>query len=121
MKKLLGLLFVSLFAFTVVAHAQGSTPAKQAAKEARWEGTVIRIGTAPSSLDVREVNGKIDKTIFYDSSTAWTSQYHASDAANKIDPSEVKEGDRVICVGTYNEKGEFHAKTISKRLSHSAH
>jgi hypothetical protein len=121
MKKLLGLLFASLFVFTVIAPvlAQESTPTKKPAKEARWEGTVIRISSDKSTLDVRQANGAVERTIYFDSATVWASQYHADKTANKIDASHVKEGDFVICLGTYNEKNEFHAKTISKRLSHA--
>jgi len=119
MKKLLGLLFACMFVFTAAARvlAQESTTTKKPG--ARWEGTVIRVSSDKSSFDVRQVNGDVEKTIYFDSATVWTSQSHASKTANKIDPSDVKEGDRVICVGTYNEKKEFRATMISKRLSHS--
>ena len=122
MKKLLGLLFASLFAFAVSIPilSQESATTKKPAKEVRWDGNVIRIDTNQSTLDVREVGGTVEKAIHFDSATAWNSQYHGDKTVNKIDPSDVKEGDRVICIGTYNEKKEFHATTISKRLSHSA-
>ena len=120
MRKLLGFLFASIFVFTVstLVLAQESTTTKKPANEARWEGTVVRFGSDRSSFDVRQVSGDVQKTIYFDSATVWNSQYHGSKTVNKIDPSDVKEGDRVICLGTYNEKNEFHAKTISKRLSH---
>jgi len=120
MRKLLGFLFASIFVFTVstLVLAQESTTTKKPANEARWEGIVVRFSSDRSSFDVRQVNGDIQKTIYFDSATVWNSQYHGSKTVNKIDPSDVKEGDRVICLGTYNEKNEFHAKTISKRLSH---
>ena len=120
MRKLLGFLFASIFVFTVstLVLAQESTTTKKPANEARWEGTVVRFSSDRSSFDVRQVNGEFQKTIYFDSATVWNSQYHGSKTVNKIDPSDVKEGDRVICLGTYNEKNEFHAKTISKRLSH---
>lgn len=120
MRKLLGFLFASIFVFTVstLVLAQESTTTKKPANEARWEGTVVRFSSDRSSFDVRQVSGDIQKTIYFDSVTVWNSQYHGSKTVNKIDPSDVKEGDRVICLGTYNEKNEFHAKTISKRLSH---
>ena len=60
-----------------------------------------------------------EKTVNYDASTKWTSQYHGDKKVNAIDASEVKEGDQVICLGSNDDKGEFHATTISKRLSHS--
>ncbi len=58
-------------------------------------------------------------TVHYDASTKWVSQYHADKKVNTIDPSEVKDGDQVICLGSYDDKKDFHAATISKRLSHS--
>jgi len=120
MRKLLGFLFASIFVFTVstLVLAQESTTTKKPANEARWEGIVVRFSSDRSSFDVRQVNGEFQKTIYFDSATVWNSQYHGSKTVNKIDPSDVKQGDRVICLGTYNEKNEFHAKTISKRLSH---
>lgn len=116
MKNLLGLLFVSVFAFSVFApmRAQESQPAK----EVRWEGTVIRIDSDKSTMDVRQVSGGIEKRIHYDSATKFNSQYHGDKTVNTISASDVKEGDRVICVGTSSDN-EFHATTISKRLSHS--
>jgi len=121
MKKLLGLLIASMLVFAVSApiRAQDSATTKKPAKEVRWEGNVIRINTDKSTMDVRAVGGTTEKTIHFDSATAWNSQYHGDKAINKIDASEVKEGDRVICVGNYNDKKEFVATTISKRLSHS--
>jgi len=112
MRKLLGFLFASIFVFTgsTLVLAQESTTTKKPANEARWEGTVVRFSSDRSSFDVRQVSGDIQKTIYFDSATVWNSQYHGSKTVNKID--------RVICLGTYNEKNEFHAKTISKRLSH---
>ena len=119
MKKLLGLLFASIFVFTVTTPMRAQESAKKPAKEARWEGTVIRISSDKSALEVRQAKGTIEKMIHFDSSTVWNSQYHASKTVNNIDASQVKEGDYVICFGTDDEKNGFHAKTISKRLSHS--
>ena len=58
-------------------------------------------------------------TVQYDSSTKWVSQEHGSKKVNDIDASQVKDGDRVICTGTWEKKGVLHATLISKRLSHS--
>jgi hypothetical protein len=89
----------------------------KAAHEARWEGTVVRSSKDKSTLTVREIGGTIEKTVHYDASTRWVSQKHGSKTANDIDPSEVKDGDRVIVLGTADATG-IHATTISKRLSH---
>ena len=61
----------------------------------------------------------VERTVQYDSSTRWVSQYHGDAKVNNIDPSQVKDGDRVICTGTLDKSGVLHATLISKRLSHS--
>lgn len=119
MKRLIRLLVASVFVFAVSTPVRAQENAKQSPKAARWEGVVIRISPDHSTLDVRQVGGNIEKAIHFDSATAWNSQYHESKKVDKIDASQVKEGDRVICIGSYNDKNEFHATTISKRLSHS--
>ena len=119
MKKLFGLLFALMFVFAVATPLRAQESAMKPAKEARWEGMVVRISLDNSTLDVRDTDGSIVKTIYFDSATVWNSQYHGDKKVNKIDVSQVKADDRVICLGTYNEKNEFHATTISKRLSHS--
>jgi len=121
MKKLLGLLIASIFVFAVSAptRAQESATTKKAAKEVRWEGNVTRISTEQSTMDVKEVGGTMEKRIHFDSATAWNSQYHGDKTVNKITASDVKEGDRIICLGKYDDKNQFVATTVSKRLSHS--
>lgn len=129
MKKPLTLLLtsvcVSWLSMSVVAQ-EGSgnaepkeAPAKVNAEKAvsgRWSGIVTGSDKEHSTLTVRRRDG-FERAIHYDSSTKWTSQEHHSTEVNTIDPSQVKDTDRVICVGVYDEKGEFHAALISKRLS----
>ena len=117
MNKLLVVLSTLALLFTLSGPTSAQTSGGK--KEARWEGMVIRVNSEQSTLDVRQVGGSIEKIIHYDAATKWTSQYHGSNEANNIDASQVKEGDRVICTGTFDDKGEFHATQISKRLSHS--
>jgi hypothetical protein len=85
---------------------------------ARWEGIVSRSNKQKSTLTVRARGSTSfdEKVIHYDSSTRFTSQEHGG-KINDIDAKHVKDGDRVICLGYYNEKGEFQAASISKRLS----
>ena len=130
-KKLLVLLFASVLAFPLSVFAQDApkeTKAeekaeekaeKKAAKPARWDGIVTRVNKDKSTLTVRKVGSTIEKTIASDSSTKWVSQEHGSKKVNDIDASQVKDGDRVICKGTYGKDGVLHATLISKRLSHS--
>jgi hypothetical protein len=86
---------------------------------ARWEGIVARSNKQKSTLTVRARSSTNfdEKVIHYDSSTRFTSQEHGDKKINDIDANQVKDGDRVICLGFYNEKGEFQAASISKRLS----
>jgi len=117
LKKDLTLLFALLTLPLVAAMFAHQAPAQT--KEARWEGSVIRSSKADSSLTVRKSGSEIEKKIVYDSSTKWVSQYHAAKKVSDIDPSQVKDGDYVICKGTEEKAGVLHATLISKRLSHS--
>jgi hypothetical protein len=119
-KKLLTLLFMSVLAFplSTVVFAQEAPTKKKAAKEARWEGIVIRSSPDKSTLTVRKRGGTAEMIVQYDSSTKWVSQEHGSKKVNDIDASQVKDNDRVICKGTWGKDGVLHATLISKRLSH---
>ena len=89
----------------------------KAGKQGRWEGMVVRSNPDKSQLTVRARGGNTEKTIQYDSSTKWTSQEHGSKQVNPIDATQVKDDDRVICVGTWDKDGALHASMISKRLT----
>jgi copper oxidase (laccase) domain-containing protein len=117
-KNLLTLLFVSVLAFSTSALLVQSAGAQdKAAKQDRWEGNVVRTSPDKSTLTVRNVDN-VEKTVAYDSSTKWVSQYHGDKTVDIIDASQVKDGDRVICMGTLGKDGVFHATLINKRLSH---
>jgi hypothetical protein len=120
-KKSLTLLFASVLAIPLltVLSAPNAQAEEKMAKEARWEGTVVRSNPDKSSLTVRKVGSPNDeRTIMYDSSTKWVSQEHGSKTVNDIDVTQIKDGDRVIAKGTWDKGGMFHATLISKRLSH---
>jgi hypothetical protein len=121
-KKLFTFVCISLLVLLVAVPISAQETSDKTAKakktdEARWEGVVVRNDSAKSTLDVRKRGGTAEKTIHYDSSTKWTSQEHGSKKVNDIDASQVKEDDRVICLGTVDDKGAFHATLISKRLT----
>jgi uncharacterized protein YgiM (DUF1202 family) len=118
-KGLLTLLFASVLALPIsVAMFAQETPTKtKAAKEARWDGTVIRSSPDKSTLTVRKLGSTAEMTVQYDASTKWVSQEHASKTVNDIDASQVKENDRVICKGSMGKDGVLRATLISKRLS----
>jgi len=113
LKKQLTLLFAFVLTFPLVPLA----PAQ--AKQDRWEGNIIRSSKDQSTLTVRKVGANDERTVQYDSSTRWVSQYHGDKKVNDIDASQVKDGDRVICTGTWDKSGVLHATLISNRLSHS--
>jgi len=117
-KKLLTLLFISVIAFplSTLACAQEAPAQEKGAKEARWEGHIIRSSKDQSTLTVRKVGSSAEKIVQYDSSTRWVSQEHGK-KPNDIDASQVKDGDRVICTGTLDKDGVLHATLISKRLT----
>jgi len=123
-KRLFAVLCASVIALslTTATFAQ-ETPAQEkkmdkTAKEARWEGEVVRSSPDKSTLTVRKSGSNFERTVHYDNSTRWVSQEHGSKQVNDIDASQVKDGDRVIVKGTW-DKDELHATLISKRLSHS--
>jgi hypothetical protein len=101
-----------VFSVSVPGFAQG------AAKEERAEGRIVRSSKDKSTITVRIGQTTGDKVVHYDASTKWISQYHGDKKVNTIDASDVKDGDYVICLGSNDDKGELHATTISKRLSH---
>jgi hypothetical protein len=118
LKKLL----IPLFASVIVFSLASAVFAREAsAKAARWEGRIIRSSKENSTLVVRK-EGTVneERTVQYDSSTRWVSQYHGDTKVNDIDTSQVKDGDYVICTGTWDKDKitVLHATLISKRLSH---
>jgi hypothetical protein len=120
-RKLFTLLFASVLVFglsTPLFAQEGSKPAEgKAAKQGRVEGIVTRSSKDNSTLTVRNRDTNVEKTVLYDSSTQWTSQEHHSKTVNNIDASQVKDNDRVICLGTWDKDGVLHASSISKRLT----
>jgi len=122
LKKLLTLFFSSVLVFSLstpllAQETQAKLEKEQAKKKDRWEGYVTRVSKEKSTLTVRKSGSTVAKTVAYDIFTQWTSQEHGSKKVNDIDASQVKEEDRVICLGTYGKDGVLHATLISKRLT----
>jgi len=115
-RKLFGLLYAPVIAFSLTAAAPAQE--KIHANEGRWEGNVVRSNPDKSTLTVRSVDSNVEKTVHYDSGTRWVSQEHGSKKFNDIDPTQVKDNDRVIARGIW-DRGVLYATLISKRLSHS--
>jgi hypothetical protein len=109
---------VILLSLTAAVQAPAQEKTHQRANEGRWEGNVIRSNPDRSTLTVRNLGSNIEMTIHYDGATRWVSQEHASKKVNNIDPTQVKDNDRVIAIGIW-DKGVLYATLISKRLTHS--
>jgi cytochrome c-type biogenesis protein CcmE len=111
MRKILVLMLLALLAtiglVKLTAVAQAKEKPAAAAKEARWHGLVVRVNKDVSTIDVKR--GNSERRIYFDSSTQWTK------GKETIDMSQVKEGSDVICLGKFDEKGEFHATRIDLR------
>jgi len=124
-KKLLRLLLVSVLVFPMSTLFVQPAPAQEKMdkmdkmpKKDRWEGNITRVSQDKSTLTVRKVGSTDERNVMWDSSTRWVSQAHGSKTVNDIDATQVKDGDRVICEGTWDKDGALHATLISKRLSH---
>jgi hypothetical protein len=115
-RKLFALLCAPAIVFVLTAAAPAQE--KTHNNEGRWEGNVIRSNPEKSTLTVRRMDSNIEKIVHYDSGTRWVSQEHGSKQFNVIDPTQVKDNDRVIAKGVW-DKGVLYATLISKRLSHS--
>jgi len=116
----IAMLVVSLvFAGIVIASHPISADArqdKQAAqtKEAKWQGTVLRISKDQSTIDIRGgagANAEDNRKIAYSASTQWTK-------GNKPggDLADIKEGSFIIAVGHVDDKGVLQAARIDLRL-----
>jgi len=121
LKKVTAVLFMMVLVFSVSlpVFAQDSM-AKEAkdTKDTRVEGRVVRMNKDKMTITVRSGSNDVERQVMYDASSKFTSQYHADKTVNTIDADQIKEGDQVICLGSYDDKKVFHATTISKRLSH---
>lgn len=117
-RSLFTLMFACVLAcsLSTLAVAQDAPAKDKMSKEGRVEGKILRSDKDKSMFTVH-TNSGFDKTVVYDDSTKWVSQEHGSKTINTIDVSQVKDGDRVICRGTFDDKGVLHASSISKRLT----
>jgi len=93
--------------------ARATQEASAAKKDAKWQGTVVRIYKDLSQMDIRGgTTGSSSnlKKVAYDSSTQWTK------GGKPGQQDEVKEGSFVIVLGQVDDKGVLHASRIDLRL-----
>ena len=115
-KKVTVALFVLALAVSLTAPASAQKE-KEKGKPGRWEGRVTVISKEKSLMEVRSSSYQLTRTVVFDASTQWVSQEHGAKKTNPITMSDVKEGDRVICIGTFGKDNALHATLISKRLT----
>lgn len=114
MRKASFAVLIAMFvAIGLAVQASMAQESKAATKESRWSGSVVRSDKDKSTFTVRKRGTSIEKIVHYDSSTKWTQSQGKT--VKDIEMSEVKDGDRIICLGKYGEKGEFHATRIDLR------
>ena len=92
---------------------QGEKATSADAKEARWQGHIVRVNKDKSTLSIRGGQSNMEsteRTIVYDDSTQWTKQ------GKPAEQSDFKQGSFVIVLGHPDEKGVFHATRIDLRL-----
>jgi hypothetical protein len=91
----------------------GKQAAPAAAKETKWQGTIIHMLKDQSMMDIRggaTANDSHMLKVAFDSSTQWTKQ------SKPAEQSEFKEGSFVIVLGKIDDKGILHASHIDLRL-----
>lgn len=107
------MLGVVLAALAVAASPKSSSAKeKKMGGELRWHGVVVRTSEDGSVLTVRK--GNIDKAVHVTADTKYTKQEDKKVA--DIEKGDIKEGDDVICLGKADEKGDFVATRVDKRL-----
>ena len=120
MMKISAILLTLVFAGTLCAAQNTSAPDTMqgkkaaAAKESRWQGHIVRMDKAKSSLSVRGGMANMESTerqIFYDQATEWTK------LGKPAKQSDFKDGAFVIVLGNVDHKGIFHATRIDLRTS----
>jgi hypothetical protein len=91
----------------------GKQEAPAAAKQTKWQGTIIHLLKDQSMMDIRggaTANDSHMLKVAFDGSTKWTKQ------TKPAEQSEFKEGSFVIVLGTIDDKGILHASQIDLRL-----
>ncbi len=105
-----GLLGILLMPSWVASAQTGTTKGKDTkAKELRVDGTVRMLDTTAHSFTVKVRTQVAERQVIYNDSTKFTFRNKAAAA------SDLKEGVRVIVLGTPNEKNQLVARRIDVR------
>ena len=104
MKRIIFGLPLALFMSVVLTTPAGAQDTK---KQSRVEGRVQVINKSKSEIVVQR--GSSPRTVIYDSNTKWTKL----NKPGSMD--DIKEGFRVICLGTINGQKQFVASQCDAR------
>lgn len=114
MRRFWIVLLAVMFATVSMAAQQkaGGEPKEKkeaAARQLHWSGTIVTLAKDKSLLTIKTTNGSM-RIVQYDSSTHWTK------GTAPADISAFKDGERVLCLGTYDKKsGHLMATRIDLR------
>ena len=123
-KKLFALSFALLLGLPLLSLTEKTTKnaegnADRPAVRPRWEGVVVRTNRDLAIITVRKFGSSPERVVYYDPSTKFTAQQPGTEYEEDIGADDIKEDDRIICMGYYDGRGKFHATRVSKRLLHS--
>jgi uncharacterized NAD(P)/FAD-binding protein YdhS len=105
-----GLLVLALALAPALALAQ--TQKDDATKLDLLEGRVVRIDKEKSTVEVRQSGpSMVTFTVAYDDKTYFSNHNEASSL------DKLKDGEKVICLGTFDESNKMMAKRIDMRGS----
>lgn len=103
----------TIFVAVPAGAKQDADKKTMATKEAKWQGTVVRLNKDKNTIDIRggaAARSNDTRTISYNDNTQWTK----GGKAGKQD--EVKEGSFVIAVGTVDSNGALQATRVDLRV-----
>jgi hypothetical protein len=100
-----------LAALVLVASPALAQKGKKKTGRAYWHGTLVRASSDGSAFTVRK--GNIERVIHLTADTRYTRAEGKTSV--DIEKGDIKDGDELVCLGKYDENGEFVATRVDKR------
>jgi hypothetical protein len=120
MSKVLAAVLITVLAAVTFAAQEKKPAEKQTPKPKtttvkldRWEGIIREHDKNASTFIVRQRGKSLEKTVVYNNTTQWTK---LNKGGADVNLGLFKEGERVIVLGKYDEKGRLVATRIDLRL-----
>src|SRR5690242_11794798 len=105
---------LSALIFATILSLSVAPRATAADKESRVDGTLLSVNKEASTLTVRQRNNGQPRTVVYSGDTKFTKANGRKSEASTLD-EVLKEGQRVIAVGKFNDKSQLAATQVSLR------